>query len=41
MSAANPTKRMKIGEFLARRLEESGVEQVFGVPVDYSLSFRT
>jgi len=29
--------RMKIGEFLLRRLEEAGVGQLFGVPGDYNM----
>jgi indolepyruvate decarboxylase len=31
------TKRMKIGDFLLRRLEEAGVRHLFGVPGDYNL----
>jgi len=33
----SPTQRMKIGEFLLRRLEEAGVRHLFGVPGDYNL----
>jgi len=35
MSSA--TRRMKIGDFLLRRLEEAGVRHLFGVPGDYNL----
>lgn len=31
------TQRMKIGDFLLRRLEEAGIGHVFGVPGDYNL----
>src|SRR5262245_36583889 len=31
------TQRMKIGDFLLRRLEEVGVRHLFGVPGDYNL----
>src|SRR5262245_11935247 len=31
------TQRMKIGEFLLRRLKEAGVRHLFGVPGDYNL----
>jgi len=31
------TRRMKIGDFLLRRLEEAGVRHLFGVPGDYNL----
>jgi indolepyruvate decarboxylase len=33
----NPGQRMKIGDFLLRRLEEAGVRHLFGVPGDYNL----
>src|SRR5580693_3473678 len=32
-----PTQRMKIGDFLLRRLEEAGIRHLFGVPGDYNL----
>jgi len=32
------TQRMKIGDFLLRRLEEAGIRHLFGVPGDYNLS---
>jgi indolepyruvate decarboxylase len=32
-----PSRRMKIGDFLLRRLEEAGVRHLFGVPGDYNL----
>ena len=32
------TQRMKIGDFLLRRLEEAGLRHLFGVPGDYNLS---
>ncbi len=35
--SGNPSRRMKIGDFLLRRLEEAGVRHLFGVPGDYSL----
>jgi indolepyruvate decarboxylase len=31
------SRRMKIGDFLLRRLEEAGVRHLFGVPGDYNL----
>ena len=34
---SNPTRRMQIGAFLLRRLEEAGVKHLFGVPGDYNL----
>jgi indolepyruvate decarboxylase len=37
MSSAG-TQRMKIGDFLLRRLEEAGIRHLFGVPGDYNLS---
>lgn len=36
--AASRTQRMKIGDFLLRRLEEAGVRHLFGVPGDYNLT---
>ena len=36
MSNSN-SQRMKIGDFLLRRLEEAGVRHLFGVPGDYNL----
>jgi indolepyruvate decarboxylase len=35
--SSNPSRRMKIGDFLLRRLEEAGVRHLFGVPGDYNL----
>src|SRR6516225_5714344 len=35
--SSTPSRRMKIGEFLLRRLEEAGVRHLFGVPGDYNL----
>ena len=35
--SSNPGRRMKIGDFLLRRLEEAGVRHLFGVPGDYNL----
>jgi len=37
MSSIPTTRRMKIGDFLLRRLEEAGVRHLFGVPGDYNL----
>jgi indolepyruvate decarboxylase len=37
MISSNPTRRMKIGDFLLRRLEEAGIRHLFGVPGDYNL----
>ncbi|HUN98154.1 MAG TPA: thiamine pyrophosphate-binding protein [Bradyrhizobium sp.] len=34
---SSTTKRMKIGDFLLRRLREAGVRHLFGVPGDYNL----
>jgi indolepyruvate decarboxylase len=31
------SQRMKIGDFLLRRLKEAGVRHLFGVPGDYNL----
>jgi len=36
--SSSPTRRMKIGDFLLRRLEEAGVRHLFGVPGDYNLA---
>jgi indolepyruvate decarboxylase len=36
--SSGPTQRMKIGDFLLRRLEEAGVRHLFGVPGDYNLA---
>jgi indolepyruvate decarboxylase len=33
------TQRMKMGDFLLRRLEEAGIRRLFGVPGDYNLGF--
>jgi len=35
--STSPGQRMKIGEFLLRRLEEAGVGHLFGVPGDFNL----
>src|SRR5271156_3109229 len=35
--SSNPSKRIKIGDFLLRRLEEAGIRHLFGVPGDYNL----
>ncbi|RDS79164.1 alpha-keto acid decarboxylase family protein [Dyella monticola] len=35
---STPTQRMKIGDFLLRRLEEAGIRHLFGVPGDYNLT---
>ena len=34
----SPSRRMTIGDFLLRRLEEAGVRHLFGVPGDYNLA---
>src|SRR5260370_33359132 len=34
---SRPSRRMKIGDFLLRRLNEAGVRHLFGVPGDYNL----
>jgi indolepyruvate decarboxylase len=34
---SSPSRRMKIGDFLLRRLKEAGVQHLFGVPGDYNL----
>ena len=36
--SGSPSSRMKIGDFLLRRLEEAGVRHLFGVPGDYNLA---
>src|SRR5262249_44829062 len=36
--SSGDSRRMKIGEFLLRRLEEAGVRHLFGVPGDYNLA---
>jgi indolepyruvate decarboxylase len=33
----SPSRQMKIGDFLLRRLEEAGIRHLFGVPGDYNL----
>jgi len=35
--STSPSQRMKIGDFLLRRLEEAGVRHLFGVPGDFNL----
>src|SRR5262245_11345876 len=35
--SSSTSRRMKIGDFLLRRLEEAGVRHLFGVPGDYNL----
>src|SRR5215472_9913715 len=35
--SSGPSERMKIGDFLLRRLKEAGVRHLFGVPGDYNL----
>jgi len=35
--SSSPAPRMKIGDFLLRRLNEAGVRHLFGVPGDYNL----
>ncbi len=37
MMSSSPTRRMTIGDFLLRRLEEAGIRHLFGVPGDYNL----
>src|SRR5215472_7291620 len=39
MMSSSSSGRMKIGDFLLRRLEEAGVRHLFGVPGDYNLPF--
>jgi indolepyruvate decarboxylase len=36
--SSNPSQRMKIGDFLLRRLYEAGIRHLFGVPGDYNLA---
>jgi indolepyruvate decarboxylase len=36
--SSRPSRRMKIGDFLLRRLEQAGVRHLFGVPGDYNLA---
>jgi indolepyruvate decarboxylase len=36
--SSRATQRMKIGDFVLRRLEEAGIRHLFGVPGDYNLS---
>jgi indolepyruvate decarboxylase len=36
--SSSPTRRMRIGDFLLRRLEEAGLRHLFGVPGDYNLA---
>jgi indolepyruvate decarboxylase len=36
--SSSPSRRMKIGDFLLRRLEEAGIRHLFGVPGDYNLT---
>ena len=35
--SSSPSRRMTIGDFLLRRLNEAGVRHLFGVPGDYNL----
>jgi indolepyruvate decarboxylase len=35
--STSPSRQMKIGDFLLRRLQEAGVQDLFGVPGDYNL----
>src|SRR5262245_16601861 len=35
--SSGPSRRMKIGDFLLRRLEKAGLRHLFGVPGDYNL----
>src|SRR5262249_55090073 len=35
--SSSASQRMKIGDFLLRRLEEAGIQHLFGVPGDYNL----
>src|SRR5262249_55174575 len=37
MISSSPSRSMKIGDFLLRRLEEAAVRHLFGVPGDYNL----
>jgi indolepyruvate decarboxylase len=36
--SSSATQRMKIGDFLLRRLKEAGIRHLFGVPGDYNLA---
>jgi len=36
--SSSTTQRMKIGDFLLRRLHEAGIRHLFGVPGDYNLA---
>jgi indolepyruvate decarboxylase len=36
--SSNSTHRMKVGDFLLRRLKEAGIRHLFGVPGDYNLA---
>ena len=36
--SSTPSPRMKIGDFLLRRLADAGVRHLFGVPGDYNLA---
>jgi hypothetical protein len=35
--SSSSARRMKIGDFVLRRLEEAGIRHLFGVPGDYNL----
>jgi indolepyruvate decarboxylase len=35
--SSTASQRVKIGDFLLRRLEEAGVRQIFGVSGDFNL----
>ena len=35
--SSSPSQRMKIGDFLLRRLKETGIKHLFGVPGDFNL----
>jgi indolepyruvate decarboxylase len=37
MTSSSAPRRMKIGDFLLRRLDEAGIGHLFGVPGDYNL----
>ncbi|GAA4430678.1 alpha-keto acid decarboxylase family protein [Bremerella cremea] len=39
LSAAQTVSGLSIGEYLIRRLQEHGLEDIFGIPGDYILSF--
>src|SRR5215468_12074141 len=36
--SSSSSRRMKIGDFLLRRLREAGIRHLFGVPGDYNLA---